>query len=155
MVSAWAVKRPVVRALLPMFLCLTAAFAAWSWYRPYAWNPDPAAGCRVKLAQVRKDHGFYWLDLHLKVVPGQTHDFARPVRLLTAAGRELEPADTTLGGMPAEGTTDIWLKFWLEPADLDGPLKLRINRGTLQIRSESGLPALGVSNSETFNTHHW
>ena len=155
MVSAWAVNRSRFRILLLVALCLFAGFAAWSWCRPYAWKPDPAARCRVKLAQVRKDHAFYWLDLHLKVVSGQAHDLARPVRLQTATGRALEPADTTLGGLPAEGTTDIWLKFWLEAPDLKGPLNLRINDGSLLIKSTAGLPALGASNSETFNSHRW
>ena len=136
-------------------LAISVAFAAWSWYRPYAWRPDPAARCRVELAQLRRDHGFYWLDVHLKVLSGQQHDLTRPVRLLTGAGRELEPADTTLGGLPESGTTDVWLKFWLEAKDLEGQLKLQINEGSLLIKSTRGLPSLGGSYSKTFNSHRW
>ncbi len=136
-------------------LIVSAAFAAWSWLRPYAWSVDPAARCKVVGSQVRKDGSFYWLDAHLKVTSGQAHDLMKPVRLITAAGRELEPADTTLGGETGGGTTDLWFKFWLETADLDGPLKLRINDGSLVIRSGSGIPRLGSANPEYFTTSRW
>jgi hypothetical protein len=67
----------------------------------------------------------------------------------------LEPADTTLGGEAGGGTTDLWFKFWLEAADLEGPLKLRINDGWLVLRSGSGIPRLGASNREYFTTSRW
>jgi hypothetical protein len=106
-------------------------------------------------SQVRKDGSYFWLDARLKVAPGQTHDLMKPVRLITAAGRELEPADTTLGGETGGGTTDLWFKFWLETADLDGPLKLRINDGSLVIRSGYGIPQLGSSDMKYFTTSRW
>jgi hypothetical protein len=95
------------------------------------------------------------LDAHLQITSGQEHDLMKPVRLLTAAGRELEPADTTLGGQTGGGTTDLWFKFWLEAGDLNGPLKLRINDGSLVIRSGSGIPRLGASNLEYFTSSGW
>jgi hypothetical protein len=67
----------------------------------------------------------------------------------------MEPADTTLGGKTGGETTDLWFKFWLETADLEGPLKLRINDGLLEIRSGSGMPRLGASNLEYFTTSRW
>ncbi len=149
------VKRPTLRVFLVVALIVSAAFAAWSWLRPYAWSEDPAARCKVVGSQVRKDGSFYWLDAHFKVTPGQAHDLMKPVRLITTAGRELEPADTTLGGETGGGTTDLWFKFWLETADLDGPLKLRINDGSLVIRSGSGIPRLGSANPEYFTTSRW
>ncbi len=109
----------------------------------------------VQGAQVRKDASFYWLDVHLKVTPGQAHDLMKPVRLVTSAGRELQPAETTFGSKTGAETTDLWFKFWLEPADLDGPLKLQINDGSLVIRSGSLIPRLGNSNLEYFTTHRW
>lgn len=149
------VKRPALRVILVAALLGSTAFAMWSWLRPYAWSVDPAARCKVIGSQVRKDGSFFWLDAHLKVTPGQTHDLSKPVRLITAAGRELEPADTTLGGETGSGTTDLWFKFWLEAADLDGPLKLHINEGSLVIRSGPGIPRLGASNAEYFTTSRW
>lgn len=138
-----------------VLLGITTSFAAWTWLRPYAWQVDQAARCKVVGAQVKKDQSFFWLDVHLKVVPGESHDLMKPVRLVTSDGRELEPADTTLGGAAGEGTTELWFKFWLESADLEGPLELRINDGSLVIKSNSGLPALGSSGSGSFTTHRW
>ena len=150
-----SVKRPTLRGFLVVALLVSTAFAAWSWLRPYAWSVDPAARCKVVGSQVRKDGSYFWLDARLKVSPGKTHDLMKPVRLITAAGRELEPADTTLGGETRGGTTDLWFKFWLESADLNGPLELRINDGSLVIRSGSGIPRLGSSNIEYFTTSRW
>lgn len=149
------VKRSTLRVFLVAALLVSTAFAAWSWLRPYAWGVDPTARCKVAGVQVRKDASFYWLDVRLKVTPGQAHDLMKPVRLITAAGRELEPADTTLGGKAGGETTDLWFKFWLESADLDGPLSLRINDGSLVIRSGSRIPRLGNSNLEYFTTSRW
>jgi hypothetical protein len=149
------VNRSILRAFLVVGLLLSAAFSAWSWLRPYAWSMDPGARCKVIGSQVKKDASFFWVDTHLKVTPGQTHDLSKPVRLITAAGRELEPADTTLGGQTDGGTTDLWFKFWLDSADLNGPLKLRINDGSLVIRSGSGIPQLGEKNLEYFTTCRW
>ncbi len=149
------VKRPTLRVFLVAALLVSAAFAAWSWFRPYAWNPDPAAKCKVIGCQVKKDGSFFWLDAHLKVSSGQTHDLMKPVRLITAAGRELEPADTTLGSETGGVTTDLWFKFWLESADMSGPLELRINDGSLVIRSGSGSPKLDDSNVDYLTTSRW
>jgi len=155
LVSSVRVKRRTLRVFMMAALLISAGFAAWSWLRPYAWSVDPAANCKVVGSQVRKDASFYWLDVRLKVTPGQDHDLMKPVRLVTSTGRELEPADTTLGGTAGQGTTELWFKFWLEAADLEGPLKLRINDGSLVIRSGSGVPRLGSSNAEYFITSRW
>ena len=66
---------------------------------------------------MKQDRSFYWLDLHLEVTENHGHDLMKPVRLITSAGREIEPADTTLGGAKETGTTELWFKFWLEPPD--------------------------------------
>lgn len=148
-------KRSVVRRFLWLALLLCLGFAAWSWLRPYDWRPDPLACCRVVVAQVTQDRSYYWLDLRLKMRTGESHDLMKPVRLLTTGGRDLEPADTTLGGNPEQGTTDLWFKFWLEPQDLEGPLYLSINDGKLKIRARSGVPRLDRSSVATFPTSNW
>jgi hypothetical protein len=153
--SPAVVTRFKFRVLLMVLLGITTSFAAWTWLRPYAWGVDPAARCKVVGAQIRKDQSFFWLDVHLKMLPGESHDLMKPVRLVTSRQRELEPADTTMGGTAGKGTTDLWFKFWLESADLEGPLKLRINEGSLVIKSTSGMPALGRSGSKYFPTHRW
>jgi hypothetical protein len=155
LVSSVGVKRSVVRGFLMFALLLSAGFAAWSWLRPYSWESDPAARCKMVGTQVEKDYNHFWVNVHLEISPGASHDLMKPVRLITGAGREVEPADTTLGGMAGGETTDLWFKFWLEESDLGGPLKLRINDGLLEIRTGSGLPRLGKSNSEYFTTSRW
>ncbi len=155
LVSHVAVKRRTLRGFLIAALVLSAGFAAWGWFRPYAWNPDASARCKVVGCQVRRDLDYFWLDARLKVIPGQTHDLMKPVRLITSGGREIEPADTTLGSTDGQSTSEIWFKFWLEPGEIEGPLTLRINDGSLVIRANSGLPSLGSSNLKYFTTNHW
>jgi hypothetical protein len=149
------VKRQLKRNLLLVGLLTSAAFAAWAWWRPYAWNPDPAARCEVVATQVTRDHGYFWLDVRLKVNSRMTHDLAKPVFLKTGGGKNLEPADTKFAGQEGLGTTGIWLKFWLEPTDFTGPLLLHLNDGTLVIKAGHGPPELGLSPSKNFNTNQW
>ena len=83
------------------------------------------------------------------------HDLMKPVRMVTAAGDVIEPAETAMAGEDANGTTDLWFKFWLEDVQIKGPLKLQINDGVLTVRTCSGVPNLGVSNTEFFSTCNW
>lgn len=154
-VSLVGVMRERRRMVLIGALLCAAVFAAWTWWRPYAWQVDPGARGHLEAAQVRSDLGFYWLDLHVQIARGATHDLMKPVRLITGSGRTLEPADTKLSGGPDKETSDLWFKFWLEPSDFGGPIKLLINDGSLIVRSETGIPSLGSSNLEVFTTHHW
>ena len=131
-----------------------AGFTAWAWLRPYEWQPDPAARCEVEAVQVRRDRSYYWVHIYLKVLPGQRHDLLKPVLLVTSAGRELEPADTTLAGDVASAT-ELWYKFWLETTDLEGGLTLRLNDGTLSIKRAPGMPELAPTEETTYSTHHW
>ncbi len=138
-----------------MALLLSSAFAAWSWFRPYSWNPDPTARCKVVGVQLTEDRSFYWLETHLKVNPGQTHDLQKTVLLATASGQKLEPADTTFASADGQGTTEIWLKFWLEKSDLVGPLVLHLNDGKLIIKANEGSPALDGGKPKYFTSNHW
>jgi hypothetical protein len=149
------VTRRIIRKILIVALFASSMFAAWSWFRPYAWAVDPAARCKVVGCQVRKDHAYFWVDVHLKVIDGQTHDLKKPVCLRTGAGREIQPADTTMAGNKDIGTTDLWYKFWLETDDIREPLTLRINDGSLVIKADPGIPRMSPSNSGYFPTQHW
>lgn len=136
-------------------LLCSAAFAGWTWLRPYSWNPDPAARCRIQGCEVRQDQSFFWLHVHLRMLRGESHDLLKPVRLVVHDGREVEPADTTLGGTEATGTTDLWFKFWLESEEIEKPMTLKINDGSLVVRSNHGPPRLGSSGREYFTSNHW
>ncbi|MGC4015728.1 MAG: hypothetical protein QM755_14570 [Luteolibacter sp.] len=150
-----AVKRRITRILLVLLL-LSSLFAAWAWMRPYAWNADPRARFKISQAQVKRDRSYYWLDLMLERSGDAPHDNTKPVTLRTAAGRVLEPADTTLQGEPG-GPPDkqLWLKFWLEAGDLDGPLELKLNEGSLVVKATSGAPSIGSDEPKLFLTNHW
>lgn len=148
-------KRQILRYALLVCLLISAAFAAWSWLRPYAWHSDPAARCKVVETLVTSDQSFFWINVHLKVISGMTHDMQKSVRLETAAGTKHEPADTTFAGKDGQRTTEIWFKFWLEPADLAGPLTLDLNDGKLLIKASNGAPQLGNSTYKNFTTNQW
>lgn len=158
--SSVAVNRTLFRLLLVGLLLVSAAFAAWTWMRPYEWQADIQAQCRIEGCEVEIDHSNYWLRLHLKVREDEgdqrfEHDMMKPVRLVSASGREIEPADTTLSGDKTKAIQAIWLKFWLKPEDFDGPLTLKINDGRLSVRSDSGPPKLRSSGSRNFVTENW
>ena len=148
-------KRPLLRFSLIICLLVASAFAAWGWLRPYAWRSDPAARCQIVETLVTRDQSFYWLHVHLKVNPGMTHDLQKPVRLITSAGRKLEPADTTFSSINGQATSEIWLKFWLDSTDLTHTLDLQINDGKLNVKASNGVPHLVNSTSKNFTTNQW
>ncbi len=147
--------RQKLRYALIACLFASAAFAGWSWFRPYSWKFDPAARCKVVETLVTRDQSFFWVNVRLTVNPGVTHELQKPVRLETARGVKLEPADTTFAGNDRQPVTEIWFKFWLEAADLNGPLTLFLNDGRLTIKSENGIPELGKSTYRNFTTDRW
>ena len=148
------VSRKTFRYVLLGLMLISAAFAGWSWLRPYEWSPDPEARCRIVGCQVVQDHSNYWVNLHLEITEGE-HDLQQKIVLLTADGRELEAADTTLRPGSERQISSIWVNFWVETKDLEGPLALRINDGKLTVRSGSGVPKLRSKGSRYFVTHGW
>lgn len=146
-------KRPLTR-ILSVALVASILFAAWSWFRPYEWRPDPGARFHIRQAKLTRDHSNHWLDVFLERAGDVDHDLEKPVFLETASGRRLDPADTTLSGEGAKGTTALYFRFWLEPGDLEGSLRLHLNDGTLSIRSGSGIPQTGDS-GKFFLSNHW
>lgn len=150
-----SMARGVNRRTLLLLICLalSLAFAAWQWLRPYESASEPAARFRVVHASVTRDHSNLWLDLYLKHLGGSPHDLNKPVFLKLADGRQIEPANTTLEGDGA--TTGLGLRFWLEEVDFAGPLNLRINDGTLSVRSEAGVPLGRDEPSRHFTTRNW
>jgi hypothetical protein len=149
------VKIQQFRKIVWAALLLSAVFAAWSWFRPFEWGSDPAARSKVIGVQLTRDGGFFWIDTHLKVSPGETHDLQKPVYLTTAEGLRIEPADTVFGGERGPGTTDLWFKFWLRKEQLAGPITLHLNDGKLSIRAKSGRLDLADKQSKYFSTHLW
>lgn len=148
------VVRPLTR-ILTVALVIVSAFAVWSWFRPYDWNPDPGARFVIHQARLTRDHSYYWLDLYLK---GSHHDLSHRILLETASGATREPADTTFSGEPEhpeQGMTEIWVRFYLPTSDLEGPLKLRLNEGHLQVRKGTGVPELENGKSAMRLSSSW
>ena len=142
-------------ALLLALLALSLIFAGWQWFRPYDWGADPAARFRIVHSAVKRDHSYIWLDLYLKKSGDLDHDLGKPVVLRLADGREVEPADTTIEGSEGQPSQALGLRFWLEAKDFAGPLDLRINDGTLRVRSGSGIPAIPADSSSFFTHRNW
>lgn len=140
---------------LLVVLLIAIGYAAWNEWRPYDWHPDAGARYHIAGVAVTPDHGHHWVEVHLKRTGEAEHDLEQPVRLMLGSGRELQPADTSLTGGPDQGTTELWFKFWLNPGDLTGPLRLRLNDGELRVKTTSGEPAMGSSGRRYFNSTHW
>ena len=149
------VKHSRFRKFLFILLGLSVVFALASMVIPYDLRPDGAARFHLEDVVLKRDRSNYWLTLHLQKSGDAPHDFQKPVRLLTASGRELEPADTTFAGDAGPGIREIWFKFWLDPADLDGPLSLQLNDGRLRVRTSDKPPRMADGLVRTFITHYW
>lgn len=148
-------KRQMIRLTLAVLVVALTALAAKVWTVKYDGDPDPGARFVIEGVQLRSDHSYRWVELHLRKSGEADHDLRKPVRLLTADGTEHEAADTTFAGNPEKGFTDIWLKFWLADADLKGPLSLRINDGTLRVKTNSGAPSAGDGGEVVFKHADW
>lgn len=148
-------ERLKLRGFLVGALIAAAGFAGWSWLRPYDWKPDPAACCKVRGVQIKRDLNHFWVDVHLKTLPGKRHDLGKPVLLQTSGGRAMAPADSTFEGEDPANPGEMWFKFWLERGDMEGTLSLRINDGVLPIKSSTGIPEVDASNLRYFPSHHW
>jgi hypothetical protein len=141
--------------LLSLTLGVSVLFAAWQWFRPYEWSPDPGARYVVGQTMLERDTSHFWLRVFLKQKGGESHDFMKPVLLITAAGREHEPGDTAMSGNAARGMEEMTFSFWLAEDDLKGPLKLKLNDGTLLIRTGDSLPRVADGAFRVFNSTRW
>lgn len=138
-----------------LMLVATAAFAVWSWTRPYQWNADSEARAKIVAVSLQRDHSYYWLDVRLKIRPDMEHDLQKPVFLKTTARTRVEPADTTLAGNVDRPIDEVFLRFWLESSDLDGPIDLHLNNGILSVRTGKGQPNIGRDGRANFQTRRW
>lgn len=152
--SAGAVK-PFWRRFLLLLLLLVTAFAAWAWLRPYSWQGDGGSHLKIEGAQLRRDHRNYWLDLYLQQSGGEAFDPAKPIELITANGKRHTAADITLESIDQKTTTGVILKFWLEPADLTGPIQLKVNGGELVVKSNARTPELVDAERRALRTSSW
>ncbi|WP_411826439.1 hypothetical protein [Luteolibacter sp. AS25] len=148
-------RRQMVRLILAMVLVAVTLGAAMVLSADYSRSPDPKTGFKIVSAKVRQDESFFWVELYTEKVGELEHDLRKPVRLVTADGKEHRAADTTFAGTPADGFTEIWYKFWLEKEDLEQALSLKINDGVLVVKAGSGLPDLDKHGEAVFKSENW
>jgi hypothetical protein len=150
-----SMKRPLLRLLIAALLVAVTFFAVKLWTGKYARDPDPRARYRIEAARLESDRSYKWLEIHLRKNGDKDHDMLLPVRLVTADGKEHEPADTTFGGGPEKGFTDIWFKFWLEDEALVGEIDLRMNGGTLRVKTNEGAPTFDKDGKAVLRSADW
>jgi hypothetical protein len=148
-------KRQMIRLSLALLVVLTTALAALVWTAEYDSHPDPKALFKIEGVQVKRDRGNRWINVHLERAGDKKHDMRKQVVLLTADGVEHKTYDITFAGSPETGFTDIWLKFWLEEADLENTLKIRINDGVLLVKTNQGAPELENAAEKVFKSTNW
>lgn len=144
--------RPLTRFLLILLLAVTA-FAAWSWFRPYEWSPDPAARFEIRQVQLVPDHGYCWLDVFLDRTGATDHDISKEIFLASSKGWRKTAVDFSMAGNESKGTDELWFRFWLDAGDLDGTLKLYLNDGALTVKAGADAPVL--DGPRLFLSSHW
>jgi hypothetical protein len=148
-------KRPLLRLLIAALLVGVTFVAVKLWTGKYDRDPDPRARYRIEAASLERDRSYMWLEIHLQKSGSKEHDMLKPVRLITANGTEYEAADTTFAGAPGKGFTDIWFKFWLEEAELEGKIDLSMNAGRLRVKTNEGAPATDKNGKAVFRSADW
>ncbi len=148
-------KRPLLRLSIAALLVAVTFLAVKIWMGRYDRAPDPRARYRIEAARLESDRSYLWLEIHLRKNGDKDHDMLQPVLLVTADGAEHEPADTTFGGGPEKGFTDIWFKFWLDERGDGGKIDLRMNGGTLRVKTNAGAPTFDKDGKAVMKSADW
>ena len=121
------------------------------------------APLKVHRCILTRDYGNAQLDIELKVrndSPEKLVMAAPAVRLVTAKGREVpgfflpfQPQPE----VPGKATEDVQLRYWLDKADLEGPLKLEVKGKTLEVKGAQPFDLMAMKNTDkkTFNPGEW
>ncbi len=148
-------KRQALQFLMAVGLVGSTMFLGMLWVKKYESSPDPKARFEVQAVRLKRDKGYVWLEAHLKKSGEQEHDLKQQVRLVTADGEQHAPGDTTFAGTAETGFTEIWYKFWLDREALKGEMDLKMNGGTLKIKSSKPAPAVGSEKETVFKSSNW
>lgn len=115
-------------------------------------NPD--APLQLRRATLERDFGNARLDLEVRyrnASPRPLFMQAPDVRLLNGAGKEVPvfilPTERP-ASVEAGTTSDVRLRFWLEKADLAGPLTLDIRGQTLEVKNSTPLDLEKLENAK-------
>ena len=144
-----------------VWLLLIAAGIAilWSFSSapiPAEESPEMSADAPLQLRRctLERDFGNARLDLEVRFKNSSPRPLsmqAPDVRLLNAAGKEVPPFILPIERPPtaeAQTTGDIRLRFWLEKADLTGPLTLEIRGEKLEVKNSTPLDLEKLENKK-------
>ena len=144
-----------------VWLLLIAAGIAILW--SFSSAPIPAeeipemsadAPLQLRRCTLERDFGNARLDLEVRFKNSSPRPLsmqAPDVRLLNAAGKEVPPFILPIERPPtaeAQTTGDIRLRFWLEKADLTGPLTLEIRGEKLEVKNSTPLDLEKLENKK-------
>ena len=148
-------KRSILRIALAAMIVAVTFVASMMWTARYDRHPDPGARYRIEASRLERDRTYCWLEIHLRKNGDKGHDMLKPVFLVTADGARHELADSVFAGDAKEGFTEIWFKFWLDTRDLDGKIDLRMNDGTLKVKTNGGAPATDAEGKAVLKSADW
>ena len=142
-------------------LLIAGGIAVW-WSFQTAPNPaetDPgaemseASPLQLRRCTLERDFGNARLDLEVRYKNASPRPLSMQppdVRLLNAAGKDVPPFILPVERPPsieAQTTGDIRLRFWLEKADLAGPLTLEIRSQKLEVKVSTPLDLEKLENA--------
>lgn len=109
---------------------------------------------QLRCCTLKRDFGNARLDLEVRYKNASPRPLSmRPpdVRLVNAAGKEVPPFILPVERPPsieAQTTGDVRLRFWLEKADLAGPLTLEIRGQKLEVKNGTALDLEKLENGK-------
>lgn len=142
-------------------LLIAGGIAVW-WSFSTAPNPsetgpvaeiNPEAPLQLRRCTLERDFGNARLDLEVRCKNASPRPLSMQppdVRLLNAAGKEVQPFILPVERPPsieAQTTGDVRLRFWLEKADLAGPLTLEIRGQKLEVKNSTPLDLEKLKNA--------
>jgi len=117
-------------------------------------NATSGAALQLRRCTLERDFGNARLDLEIRYRNASPRPlFMQPpdVRLLKADGSEVPPfilPSERPASVAAHATADIRLRYWLDKADLQGPLTLDIRGQTLVVKNDTPLDLEKLENTK-------
>jgi hypothetical protein len=109
---------------------------------------------QLRRCTLERDFGNARLDLEIRYKNSRPRPlYLQPpdVRLINAAGKDVPPfilPTEKPASIEAQTTSDLRLRFWLQKADLAGPLTLDIRGQTLEVKSNTPLDLEKLENKK-------
>lgn len=143
-------------------LLIAGGIAVW-WSFQSGGTPDldapvaelnPSAALQLRRSTLERDFGNARLDLEIRYKNASPRPLSMQppdVRLVNAAGKDVPPFILPVerpATVEAQTTADLRLRFWLEKADLNGPLTLDIRGERLEVKNATPLDLEKLENGK-------